>query len=315
MIVTPVVTVNGVRCPVDRPHVFASDRGLTLSDGVFETMRARGGVIFRLDRHLARLGDALRRLAIPEPSALHEWVLAAVADAYEGAATDTDGESGADLTTSAPHAHREASIRLTVTRGPGPGGLVPPRDPRPTAIIAVNPMPAFPAAVYDNGLAAVIATGRRNERAESSGLKTLAYTDGVLALLAAHRAGAGEALFLDTEEHCSEATASNLFVSIGDALLTPPVSCGALPGITRATVIEIAGTLGIPVVERAFGVDLLLAAPEAFFTSSLRGIAPFVRLDTSNIGDGRPGPVTRRIASAYAALIASECRPSLSARA
>jgi branched-chain amino acid aminotransferase len=298
MTVRPVLWVNGTSSSIDQPHIAATDRGMTLSDGLFETMRAHDGVAFRLDRHLARLGGGLDRLSISAPATLRDWVLGALADAHQRAS-----------------AGAVASVRLTVTRGPGPGGLTPPRDPAPTVIITINPMPAFPASTYEKGLTAVVATGRRNERAESTGLKTLAYTDAVIALLAAQRAGADEALFLDTEGHCSEATASNLFVFTGDALLTPPVSCGALPGITRATVIELAAALGVPTVERAFGVEVLLAAREAFLTSSLRGIAPLVRLDASRLGDGHPGPCTRDIARAYAALVARECRHSQPVRA
>ena len=107
---------------------------------------------------------------------------------------------------------RDASIRLTVTRGIGPAGVPPPDDPHPTVIVAVNPLPVFPAAIYDVGLTAHVASGRRNERAMTAGLKTLAYADAVAAWLEARRAGADEALFLDIEDHCSEATSSNLFV-------------------------------------------------------------------------------------------------------
>ena len=174
-------------------------------------------------------------------------------------------------------------------------------------IVAVNPLPVFPAAVYDVGLTAHVASGRRNERAMTAGLKTLAYTDAVAAWLEAQRAGADEALFLDTEEHCSEATSSNLFVWTGSTLVTPPVSCGALPGITRAAVLELAGALGIPSAERAFGLDECLRAEEAFLTSSLRGLAPLVRVGAHPIGRGTPGALTRQLADAYTALVAREC--------
>ena len=171
----------------------------------------------------------------------------------------------------------------------------------------MNPPPVFPAAVYDIGLTAHVASGRRNERAMTAGLKTLAYTDAVAALLEARRAGADEALFLDTEGHCSEATSSNLFAWTGTTLVTPPVSCGALPGITRAAVLELASALGVPRAERVIGLDELLSAKEAFLTSSLRGLAPLVRVDAHPIGRGMPGAMTRQLAEAYAALVAREC--------
>lgn len=286
----PAVWVDGARRAPDAAHVSALDRGLTLADGVFETMRVYGGTVFRLDRHLARLGGALAALEIPPTPGAGDAVLAAVAEAAAGDAR-----------------LRDAAVRLTVTRGPG-GGVAPPAaSGAPTVVVAVLPLPDFPARLYAEGLAAHVASGRRNERAMTAGLKTLAYTDAVAAMLEARRAGADEVLFLDTEGHCSEASASNLFAVAGGALVTPPTSCGALPGITRAAVLELADALGIPAAERAFGPDALLAADEAFLTSSLRELAPLVRVGGRPIGRGAPGPVTRALAAAFAALVRREC--------
>ena len=279
------VWVDGRRLPAESVHVSARDRGFTLADGVFETMKARNGNVFRLDRHLSRMAEALRVLAIPQPAELRDWVGAAV--------------QAADL--------RHASIRLTVTRGIAAGGVVPPMDPCPTVVVTVAPLPPFGADVYEQGLHAHVASGRRNEHSMTAGLKTLAYTDSVAAMIEARRAVADEALFLDTAGHCSEATASNLFAVIGGRLATPPTSCAALPGITRASVLELAGELGIPVEERPFNLAELAASTEAFLTSSLRGVAPLVRLDGAAVGSGQPGPLTRQLMSAYAALVEREC--------
>ena len=184
---------------------------------------------------------------------------------------------------------------------------MPPTEAHPTVIVALNPVPVFPAAFYEIGLKAHIASGRRNERAMTSGLKTLAYTDAVAALLEAQQAGADEALFLDTDGHCSEASSSNLFVWRRGTLLTPPVSCGALPGITRASVLEIASRLGIPNAERIVGPDELVTADEVFLTSSLRRLVPVVQIGSQRIGAGVPGPLTRRLTDAYTALVEHEC--------
>ena len=283
----PAVWVNGDRRPPDGFHLSSRDRGLTLGDGVFETMRAYGGAVFRLDRHLARLAQSLAALEIPAPPELRDWVRDAV------------------------HAlgRRDASIRLTVTRGIGPAGVPPPDEAHPTVIVALSPLPLFPAAIHDDGLTAHVASGRRNERAMTAGVKTLAYADAIAAWFEARRAGADEAIFLDIEGHCSEATSSNLFVwTNGGALITPPVSCGVLPGVTRGAVLELARARGMPGGELAFGLDELLAAKEAFLTSSVREIAPLVRVGTQPIGRGTPGSVTREIAAAYAALVARETR-------
>jgi branched-chain amino acid aminotransferase len=280
-----IVWVNGRRLPSEGAHISARDRGFTLADGVFETMKARNGKIFRLDRHLSRLEASLRTLSIPVPPELREWMDAALDVAHSP----------------------DASVRLTVSRGVAPGGVAAPVDPTPTVVVTVAPPPAFGSAIYDAGLRARIASGRRNEFAMTAGLKTLAYTDSVVAMIEARKAGADEVLFLDTQGHCSEASASNLFAVINGRLTTPPTACAALPGITRAAVIELAGELGHPVDERSFDLRELGAATEAFLTSSLRGIAPMVDVEGMPLGDGRPGPVTRQVTTAYAALVSQEC--------
>jgi branched-chain amino acid aminotransferase len=277
--------VNGEPVAPDGPAIAPRDRGLTLGDGVFETLPVYRGRVFRLDRHLDRLRRGLAALQIPERPELRGWVLEAARRA----------------------AGEPASIRLTVTRGPGAAGVAPPAEATPTVVVTLTSLPAFSDDVYRAGLSAEIASGRRNARAMTAGLKTLAYADAVAALIEARRAGADEALFLDTDDHCSEATSSNLFVWTGGELVTPPVSCGALPGITRAAVLEVASRLAIPASERVCDVPALLGAGEAFLTSSLRGIAPLVRVGARPIGSGAPGDVTRRVASAYAALVVEEC--------
>jgi branched-chain amino acid aminotransferase len=279
------VWVNGERQLGDGQHISARDRGFTLGDGVFETIRIRRGTAFRLDQHRARLAHALTALEIPEPAALDDWVRLAVR-----AVGPADG-----------------SLRVTVTRGVGPAGVPPPVATQPTVVVAVGPMPDIAASVYEHGLSAHVALGRRNERAMTAGLKTTAYADAVLAWLEARRAGADEALFLDTDAHCSEATSSNLFVWVSSRLVTPPTSCGALPGITRATVIELARASGLSVADDAFDLTTLLAADEAFLTSSLRGLAPLVRVGGVRLGTGVPGPHTRRLMAAYDALVEREC--------
>jgi len=281
----PAVWVNGQRQPAAGLHVSARDRGLTLSDGVFETMRVHAGRVFRLDRHLQRLERSLGILEIPSPPELRAWIETAVLDAQNG----------------------DAAVRLTVTRGVGAPGLAPPAEVIPTVLVVVSARPMVPASTYEAGLNAVVASGRRNEHALTAGLKTVAYTDAVLALLEARRAGADEAIFLDTAGHCSEATASNLFVVSQGILITPPLTCAALPGLTRAAVLELAGAAGLTAAERIVGLDELVDAEEAFLTSSLRGIAPVSRLDGRTIGSGAPGPITRRIAAEYAAVVEREC--------
>lgn len=280
-----IVWVNGRRLRPDEPQVSARDRGFTLADGLFETMLAHNGKLFRLEHHLVRLESGLRVLDIPAPPTLRQWLDAAV-DAAELA---------------------HGVVRLTVTRGVAPGGLHPPRDAQPTVVCVVTPMPPPPDAVYERGLSAHVATGRRNERAMTTGLKTLAFTDAIAATIEAQRAGADEALFLDVAGHCCEGAASNLFAVSRGTLLTPPLTCGPLPGITRGAVLELAESSGVPAEERVMGLDDLLRADEAFLTSSFRGLAPLVRVGGRPIGAGSPGPVTQKLMAAYADLVAGEC--------
>lgn len=272
----------------DTAAVSARDRGFTLGDGVFETMRASRGVVFRFDRHMARLEEGLKRMRIPGPPLLRRWVLDALRER---------GPAG-------------ASVRVTVTRGIGPGGIAPPADVKPTVAVTTGPMPQFPADTYVRGVSAIIAAGRRNTRSMSMGLKTTAYVDSILAWLEAQHAGADEAIFLDEDDHCSEATASNLFVVRGGMLITPPLSCAALPGITRGTVLEIAAAHGMRAVEEPFDAAALAGADEAFLTSSLRGIAPLTRLQGQPLGSGGPGRITQQLLAAYRALVDQECTPA-----
>jgi branched-chain amino acid aminotransferase len=283
--VEPAVWVNGERHSATGAHISVYDRGFALADGVFETMRAYGGTVFRLDDHLARLEHGLAALDIPPPPQLREWVLVSVRAIDRG----------------------DASMRVTVTRGSGAPGVAPPADPCPTVVVTIAPPPIFPSNIYKVGLTAHVVSGRRSERSMTAGLKTLAYTEAVAALIEARRAGADEALFLDTGDHCSEATSSNLFVWTGTSLATPPVTCGALPGITRAIVLELAHSLGLPASERVVELRELMSAEEAFLTSSLRGIAPLTKLGDHIIGRGVPGALTGRLTAAYTALVAGEC--------
>jgi branched-chain amino acid aminotransferase len=284
--IEPLVWLNGVL--QRNARVSVHDRGLTLADGLFETLHVKRAKAFRLERHLARLAQGLAAMEIPYPAALGSWL--------ERAVTKQSVETFGG----------EAGLRITVTRGAGPAGVRIPRDVEPTVVITLGAMPAF-GAIYETGLSVHVASGCRNERAMTAGLKTLAYTDAVAALLEARRAGADEALFLDTDGHCSEATASNLFVWTGSTLVTPPIGCGALPGITREAVIELASAQGLETVERPCTLQDLHGAKEAFLTSSLRGLAPVVRVGEILLADGVPGPVTARLSAAYRALVDREC--------
>ena len=301
----PIVWVNGERLSDHRRSVSARDRGFTLGDGVFETMRLCRGHVFRHAQHRHRLRHGLSILSIQEPAQLDAWIACAVHDSrpLQSQTRPDQGRAGDEGTA--------AALRVTVTRGVGPAGLAPPPQAHPTVVVSVAPLPLVAPTVYARGLTAQVARGRRNERSMTAGIKTTAYADAVIALLEAERDGADEAIFLDTQDRVSEATASNLFVVSGRRLLTPPRSCGALPGITREVVMELAGRAGLSAVEEAFDLRTLLSGEEAFLTSSLRGLVPLVRVNGQALGAGTPGACTRALSDAYWHVVEGEVEGDL----
>ena len=285
--VGPLLWVDGRPADAARPAVSALDRGFTLADGLFETMRAYDGTVFRLERHLERLaaGAAVLGIAVPDH----------VADTIAAAAKALRRRGWSD-----------AALRLTLSRGVGQRGLAP-AAADPVTVLTVHALPPGES-LAARAVRVRTAAGRRNEFAPTAGVKTLAYTDAVVALAQARAAGADDALFLDTAGHLSEATASNLFLVNGSTLRTPALACGVLPGITRGVVLELAQSIGLDTHEEILLPRDLAAADEAFLTSSIREIAPIARADGRAMPNGAPGPVTARVADALGAVIARECR-------
>ena len=263
--------------------VTVHDRGFRLADGLFETMRAYGGTVFCLNAHMERLHRGARRIGLELP------------DGLERAVAETLAANGL----------RSAAVRLVVTRGAGGDGLLPPRPATPTTVVTARPY-VPEERWYRSGLRAIIASGRVNEHSATAGLKHLGYGENLMARSEAHDAGCEEALLLNTAGHLAEATVCNIFVRVDRVLLTPAVSCGALPGITRKAVLELGPPLGLEVREEALDPEILAQADEAFLTNSLREIVPLVAVDDVPVGAGRPGTVTLRLLEAYRALVRSE---------
>lgn len=286
----PIVSLNGHILGDHATAISVFDRGFLLGDGVFETLRVGDGTAWYLDRHLDRLRHATDRLGLEYPAQLPAWITEALHHAAQVAQVT----------------QADSALRITITRGgnapqplsgmPGTTGTA----QNSTVAITISELPNTRSSVYEQGLSAHIAAGVRNERGLLRGIKTTSYVESVLALRDAHRAGFDDAIFLDTHGFVSEATSSNIFVVIDGTLITPSLTHGALPGITRVIVLELARQLGIPVAEREVRYQELLDANEAFLTSSLRGIAPLVRVDDVTIGRGVPEATTHRIMAAYA---------------
>jgi branched-chain amino acid aminotransferase len=278
-----VIYLNGQLVSPEDAAIDPTDRGFLLGDGLFETLRAYGGRVPWLDRHLDRLAAGAAVLGIPLPAL---DLGAAVVETLEAN----------DLATA------DAALRITLTRGPGPRGLVPLATPRPTLMIAAHPLQS-PAGAP---LRAMIAATRRNEHSPLANLKSLNYLDNVLAHREAAAAGANDGLLLNTAGRLASASAGNLFLVRQRTLLTPPTSEGVLPGITRAVVLDLAPELGLTAVETPLEPDQLDQAHEAFVTNSLIELRPLVAVDGRPIGDGAPGPATDRLLQAYRERLAGE---------
>lgn len=267
--------VNGRPAPEQGPHISALDRGFTLGDGVFETMRAAGRRGYRWEAHLARLRAGTRLLDLPL--------------------------DGLDLSALLAHALARAAlpqavVRLTVSRGVDPGrGVAVPPSLHPTVVARVLPLGLPPA----EPVRAIVATTRRNERSPLSRVKSLSYAGSVLARLEAQRRGVDDALLRNTRGALAGATTSNLFAVLDGTLVTPPVRAGALPGTARAFVLAAALDLCMPAREADLRPRDLLAAEEAFLTNAVLGVRPLVAMDGQALGDGRPGPRTAALRAAW----------------
>ncbi len=281
------VYVNGDMVPADEARVSALDRGFTLGDGIFDTMRSVGGRVFRMEDHLTRFESSARALGMALP--LDRAALVAAIDAV----LDANGLA-------------DALVRVTVSRGvPASRGLLPPVSPSPTVVIAPTPFGSGLEDAYERGYRVQVATIRRNEHSPLSRIKSCNYLDSVLARMEAAERGADEALLLNTAGRLACGSSSNVFLVIDGALLTPSLECGVLDGVTRRTVLVIASALGIPSEQRHIRPEELCTAEEAFVTNTAIGVMPVVAVDGRAVGDGTPGETCRRIQETYEALLGS----------
>ncbi len=282
---TWVWTEAGV-APAAAASVAALDHGITVGDGIFETCKVVDGTPFALTRHLERLRRSAEVVGLPLPWG-DSHVRAACARAVGAALVDpTNTEAGV------------ARLRITVTAGPGPLGSDRESVP-PTLIVAAGPGSPWPATT-----SVVTVDWTRNERSAVAGAKTTSYAENVVALAAAKRRGASEAILANTAGALCEGTGTNVFLVVDGALCTPSLATGCLAGVTRALICE-----SMEVQERDdLTLDHLRRAPEAFLTSSTRDVHPIDRIDDLP-KDPSPGPVTAAAAAAFAAVQARTLDP------
>jgi branched-subunit amino acid aminotransferase/4-amino-4-deoxychorismate lyase len=253
-----------------------------LGDGVFETLRARAGRPTELTEHL----DRLRRSADGLSIELSEDLAARISAALE-ALLEAEGLAGPE---------GDASIRITVSRGVIRARGLLPAGPvaRPTIVVQAWPVTPPPAGHLEHGLHLVPSSVRRDPSSPLAALKTTSRADYVHARLEARSLGADDALFLTIDGRLSEATSANIFIVQGSRLATPSLDCAVLPGTTRDWLLRWAPAAGLEAWQGALQAEDLLRADEAFLSSSVAGVLPVTRFAGSPIGDGRPGPVTRR---------------------
>ncbi|MFQ5806420.1 MAG: aminotransferase class IV [Phycisphaerae bacterium] len=280
------VSLNGRLMPADRAQVSVFDSGLMQGIGLFETMRAYEGRVFRLQRHLDRLANSARTLGwsvLPDPDELRDNVEQVV-----GATENEDSR-----------------VRLTVTTGT----LRPTEQETPdlTVIATASAGAAYPAECYTKGVTVLVSGYRQGEHEPTVGHKTTSYFGRLASLREAHARGAFEALWFTYDERLAEGAISSVFLVRNEQLVTPPLDAPVLPGITRATVIELAVELGVPVRERALTLNDLLEADEVFLTNSLMELVPVVRVGREPIGSEKPGETTAQLHEAYLRLVEREC--------
>ena len=275
------IYIDGEYFDKDQAKVSVYDHGLLYGDGVFEGIRIYGGRVFKLTEHLKRLYDSARAIHLTIPMDL-EAMAAAVNE------------------TVAVNEKSDGYIRLLVTRGKGNLGLNPFTCERASVIIIVDDIQLYPQACYDEGIAVITASVRRTPaQCLDPRIKSLNYLNNIMAKVEAIHAGCLEALMLNTEGFVAECTGDNVFYVKNQQLMTPESADGALEGVTRNTVIEAAGDIGVPVVCRATTLYDIYTADECFLTGTAAEMIPVVKVDGRAIGDGRPGPLTADLKKAF----------------
>jgi branched-chain amino acid aminotransferase len=260
------------------------DHGLLYGDGVFEGIRAYNGRVFKLREHIDRLFSSAKSILLTIPMG-HAEIMRATVE------------------TCRKNKIRDGYIRLVVTRGVGTLGLNPNRCKRGSVIIIAGKIQLYPPALYQRGMEIVtVPTTRNLNSALSPAIKSLNYLNNIMAKIEANNAGCEEAIMLNAEGYVAECTGDNVFIVKDGHVYTPPLSAGALYGITRRVVMEIAEESGYPVSAPNLTRYDLFTADECFLTGTGAEIVPIVKIDGRVIGNGKPGPVTQKLRGQYHAL-------------
>jgi branched-chain amino acid aminotransferase len=285
------IFIDGKYCSERDAKISVFDHGLLYGDGIFEGIRAYNGRVFKLKEHIDRLFYSAKAILLEVPMS-HAALMKATVE------------------TCRANKIRDGYIRLVVTRGIGTLGLNPRSCKKPAVIIIAGKIQVYPAELYARGMDIVtVPTVRNLHSAVNPAIKSLNYLNNILAKIEANNAGVEEAVMLNADGFVAEGTADNLFIVKNGALFTPPLSAGALYGITRQTVIELAEASGVKVSEPNLTRYDLFNADECFLTGTGAEIMPVIKIDGRVIGSGKPGALTRKLVEDYHALTKASGEP------
>lgn len=273
------VNMDGQILPPGEAKVSVMDRSFLFGDSVYETMRTYGGTLFAFDEHMERMYASARALRLNIPID-REQMRTRCEETIEAAGNE------------------ETYCRIVVSRGEGAYGLAGGLDAPGRVVIIVRPYEPVDPELYEKGIDVIVAKVRRNPpEALDPAIKSGNYLNNILAAIEAKEAGAFDAVLLNTDGNVAEGTTNTIFCVRDGVVLTPPLSAGILEGVTRSLTLAAAASAGIDAREQDFTPDELRTADEAFITSTLKEILPVVRVDDHTLGNGKPGPITRNLAT------------------
>jgi branched-chain amino acid aminotransferase len=280
------VYVNGKWVPKEEAKVSIWDHGFLYGDGIFEGIRVYQGIVFKLKEHLKRLYASASAIDLTIPYTPAEM---------QNLVVETVRKNNL----------QESYIRLVVSRGAGDLGIDPRKCKEPTVMILADRINLYPEALYATGIRVMIASTRRNPPDSLNGrIKSLNYLNNILAKLEHIKSGLDEAIMLNHAGYVVEGTAENVFIVKDRKLLTPPCYLGALEGITRQLVIELAPKLGLQAEESLLNAYDLYASDEIFLTGTGAEIVPVVEVDGRKIGNGKPGSISLQVLKTYREYVA-----------
>lgn len=277
----PLIYINGEFFAKNEAKISVFDHGLLYGDGVFEGIRAYNCLVFKLKEHLARLFESAHTIMLQIPNTKEEM-------------------TEIILETLRMNQLRDAYIRVVVTRGTGDLGLDPQKCKKATVFVIADKITLYPEKLYRNGMGIItVPTVRNLPEAVNPAIKSLNYLNNILAKIEANNSGCMEALMLNHQGYVAECTGDNIFIVKERILLTPPTYVGALQGITRQAIMDLARRNDIPVQEKLLTRHDIFNADECFLTGTAAEVIPVVSVDGRTIGNGKPGKVTAKLKSAF----------------